>query len=210
MALVPYFRWPGIGAGVVVVVWALSRRVRSRGVRLGMRCLAVAAALTPQPLWIPGEGGALMPALALLVAGRPSVFSLSMGAFPIFAATTLLFALAGLRLARDAGGGEWLLHQAARRWVLVGLLLPWLALAVWSPFLAYFALGGPIMIWGLPSLALLGAAALLDRRAAARAGTEPSGRLLARATWLIAAVLALALLWRVVGVRFLPAATSLI
>jgi len=85
MALVPYLRWLGIGAVVAVVLWVLSRRVRSRAVRLWVRCLAVAAALTPQPLWIPGEGGALMPALALLVAVRPSVFSVTMGAFPIFA-----------------------------------------------------------------------------------------------------------------------------
>ena len=201
MALVPYLRWLGIGAILVVVVWVLSRRVRSRAVRLGVRCLAVAAALTPQPLWIPGEGGALMPALALLVAGRPSVFSLAMGAFPIFAAATLLFTLAGLRPARDAGGGERLLHQAARRWVLVGLLLPWLALAVWAPFLAYFAFGGPSAIWGIPSLVVLGGAALLDRRAAARAGAEPSGRLLSWATWLLAAMLALVMLWRFVGLR---------
>ena len=128
MALVPYLRWLGIGAVVAVVLWVLSRRVRSRAVRLWVRCLAVEAALTPQPLWIPGEGGALMPALALLVAVRPSVFSVTMGAFPIFAAATSLFTLAGLRLARDAGGGGRLLHQVARRWVLMGLLLPWLAL----------------------------------------------------------------------------------
>lgn len=205
MALVPYLRWLGIGAVVVVVVWLLSRRVRSRTVRLGVRCLAVAAALTPQPLWIPGEGGALMPALAVLVAVRPSIFSLTMGAFPIFAAATLLFTLAGFRLARDVGGCERLLHRAARRWVLMGLLLPWLALAVWSPFLAYFAFGGPITIWGITSLALLGGAALLDRRAGARAGAEPSGRLLTWATWLLAAMLALALLGRVVGLRYLLA-----
>ena len=208
MALVPYLRWLGIGAVVAVVLWVLSRRVRSRAVRLWVRCLAVAAALTPQPLWIPGEGGALMPALALLVAVRPSVFSVTMGAFPIFAAATSLFTLAGLRLARDAGGGGRLLHQVARRWVLMGLLLPWLALAAWSPFLAYFAFGGPITIWGIASLALLGGAALLDRRAATRAGAEPSGRLLSWATWLLAALLALALLWRVVAVRSLLAAGS--
>jgi len=199
MALVPYLRWLGIGAALAVGVWVLSRHVRSRAVRLAVRCLAVAAALTPQPLWIPGEGGALMPALALLVAVPPSIFSLAMGAFPIFSAATLLFAVAGLWLARDAGGGERLLHRTARRWVLMGLLLPWLALAVWSPFLAYFAFGGPIAIWGVASLALLAGAARLDRRAAVRAGAEPSRRLLSWATWLLAALLTLALLWRVGG-----------
>ena len=108
--------------------------------------MAVGAAVMPQPLWAPGKGGVVMPALALLVAVRPSIFSLSMGAFPIFAVGTLLFALAGFAMARDARGGELLLQRAARRCVLVGLLLPWLALAVWAQFLAYFAAGGPIAV----------------------------------------------------------------
>jgi hypothetical protein len=128
-----------------------------------------------------------------------------MGAFPIFAAATLLFALASLRLARDAVGDERLLHRTARRWALVGLLLPLLALAATSPFLAYFAFGGPISLWGIASLAVLGGATLLDRRVAARVGVEPSGRLLSSATWLLAAMLALALLWWVVGFRYLLA-----
>lgn len=196
MALVPYLRWLAIGAVAVVVVWVLSGRIRSRSGRLGLRCLALATAIAPQPLWIPGEGGALVPALALLVAGRPSVFSLAMGAFPIVAVATLLFTLAGLWLARDARGGERLLHRTARCWVLVGLLLPWIALAVWAPFLAYFAFGGPIALWGVGSLVLLGGAALLEHRAAGRAAREPSGRLLRWASWLLAAVLALAVLWR--------------
>ncbi|MGH7353194.1 MAG: hypothetical protein ACRELS_01270 [Candidatus Rokuibacteriota bacterium] len=52
----------------------------------------------------------------------------------------------------------------------------WLALAAASPFLAYFAFGGPIAVWGLTSLA--------------------ATRALSWATWLLAAVLALAmLLW---------------
>jgi hypothetical protein len=116
----------------------------------------------------------------------------------------LLFALASLRLARDAIGDERLLHRTARRWALVGVLLPLLALAATSPFLAYFAFGGPISLWGVPSLAVLGGAALLDRRVATRVGVEPSGRLLFWATWLLAAMLALALWW-IVGLRYLLA-----
>ena len=199
MPLVPYLRWLGIGAVLVVAVWLLSRRVRPRARRQALRCLAVAGAVTPQPLWIPGEGGALMPALALLLFSRPSLFTATMGAFPIFAAATLLFTVTGWRLARDAVGDERHLHQVARRWVLMGLLLPWLAFAATSPFLAYFAFGGPIAIWGTASLALLGGAALLDRRAAARAGAQRAGRWLSWATWFLAGVLALALLlWTLV------------
>jgi len=78
-----------------------------------------------------------------------------------------------------------------------GPALALLALAVWAPFLAYFAFGGPIAIWGIASLALLAGAALLDRRAALRAGAEPSRPLLSWATWLLAAILALGQqLWR--------------
>jgi hypothetical protein len=44
MALVPYLRWLRIGTVVVVVVWVLSRRVRARPVRLGVRRLSGAAA----------------------------------------------------------------------------------------------------------------------------------------------------------------------
>jgi hypothetical protein len=201
MALVPYLRWIGIGALVAVAVWIASRRLRSRPLRHVLRCLAVAAAITPQPLWIPGQGGALMPALALLVGVRPSVFGLAMGAFPILAVGAVLFVVAGFALARDAVGDERLLHRSARRWVLMGLLLPWLAFAVWAPFLAYFAFGGPIALWGSASLVLLAAAALLDCRAAAR--TRAEGRALTWTTWLLAAILALAVLWRFVGVRHL-------
>jgi hypothetical protein len=112
-----------------------------------LRCLAVAAAVTPQPLWVPGQGGAVMPALALLVGVRPSIFSLAMmGAFPIVAVGALLFVVLGLALARDAAGDERLLHRSARHWVLMGLLLPWLAFAGWAPFLASFAFGGPIAL----------------------------------------------------------------
>jgi len=71
---------------------------------------------------------------------------------------------------------------------------------MWAPFLAYFAFGGPMTFWGITSLALLGGAALLDRRAT-RAGAEPSRRLFSWATWLLGALLTVALLWRVVGVR---------
>ena len=198
MELVPYLRWLGIGALVVVIVWILSRRLRSRPLRQTLRCLAVAAAVTPQPLWVPGQGGAVMPALALLVGVRPSIFSLAMGAFPIVAVGALLFVVLGLALTRDAAGDERLLHRSARRWVLMGLLLPWLAFAVWAPFLAYFAFGGPIALWGTASLVLLTGAALLDRRTAAR--TTADGRALTWTTWLLAAIMALAVLWRRPGV----------
>jgi hypothetical protein len=89
-----------------------------------------------------------------------------MGAFPIFAGATLLFTLAGWRLTRTAEGAQRLAHQVARCWVLVGLILPLLALAVTSPFLAFFLFGGPMAIWGTAGLVLLGGAAVLDSRVA--------------------------------------------
>jgi hypothetical protein len=202
MTLAAYLRWLGIGAVVVVVLWVLSRRLRSRVARLGVRCLAIAAALTPQPLWIPGQGGAVMPALAILVSGRPSVFVFAMGIFPIIAVAGLLFALAGLWLGRGTEGAERRLHRVVRRWALMGVLLPWLALAVWVPFVAYFGFGGPIAMWGVASLALLAGAAAADEWVASRYGVEL--RLLSWATWLLAVLLALAVLWRTGGFRYWP------
>jgi len=166
MALVPYLKWLGVALAVLAVVWVLTRRVAPPFKRLALRCLATSAALMPQPLWAPGDGGAIMPAFTMLLFGGAPVFSFAMGAFPIFAGATLLFTLAGWRLARAADGAQRLAHQVARCWVLVGLILPWLALAVTSPFLAFFLFGGPTSIWGTASLAFLGGAAVLDRRAA--------------------------------------------
>ena len=143
----------------------------------------------PQPLWAPGDGGAIMPALTMLAFGGVPVFSFAMGAFPIFAGATLLFTLAGWRLARASEGAQRLAHQVARRWVLVGLILPWMALAVTSPFLAFFLFGGPMSIWGTASLAVLGGAAGLDRRAARATGAAPEPRRLRWATYLLAALI---------------------
>ncbi len=190
MALVPYLKWLGIALVVLAAIWVLTRQVASPFKRLAVRCLATSAALMPQPLWAPGDGGAIMPALTMVVFGGAPVFSFAMGAFPIFAGATLLFTLAGWRLARAATGAERLAHQAARRWALVGLVLPLLALAATSPFLAFFLFGGPIVMWGAPSLALLGGAAALDWRAARAIEAAPEPRRLRWATYLLATLLA--------------------
>jgi len=102
MALVPYLKWLGVSVVALAAIWVLTRRVTSPFRRLALRCLATSAALTPQPLWAPGEGAFIMPALSLLVFGGAPVFSYAMGAFPILAVATLFFTLAGWRLARAA------------------------------------------------------------------------------------------------------------
>lgn len=189
MELVPYLKWIGIGAVVLAATWLLTRRLASPSGRLALRCLALSAAVTPQPVWAPGEGGFLMPALALLVSGGAPLFNAAMGGFPIVAVATALFTLIGWRLGRAAVGTERLAHQAARRWVVVGLLLPLLALATTSPFLAFFLFGGPIAAWGTPCLALLGGAAVLDWRAAGRTDAPAEPRRLRWVTYLLAALL---------------------
>jgi len=186
MALVPYLKWLAVGLAVLAVIWVLTRRVASPFKRLALRCLATSAALMPQPLWAPGDGGAIMPAFTMLLFGGAPVFSFAMGAFPIFAGATLLFTLAGWRLARASEGAQRLAHQVARRWILVGLILPWMALAVTSPFLAFFLFGGPMSIWGTASLAVLVGAAVLDRRAVPPA---PRPRRLWWATYILAALI---------------------
>ena len=189
MALVPYLKWVVVALAVLAVIWVLTRRVASPFKRLALRCLATSAALMPQPLWAPGDGGAIMPAFTMLLFGGAPVFSFAMGAFPIFAGATLLFTLAGWRLARAAEGAQRLAHQVARCWVLVGLILPLLALAVTSPFLAFFLFGGPMSIWGTASLAFLGGAAVLDRRAARRTEAPPEPWRLRWAAYLLAALI---------------------
>jgi hypothetical protein len=190
MALVPFYaKWLGGSLVALVVVWLLTRRVASPTRRLVLRCIATAAALTPQPLWAPGDGGAIMPAAALLVFGRAPVFSYTMGVFPILAVAALFFTLTGWRLARAASGGKRLVHHAARRWALVGVILPLLALAATSPFLAFFLFGGPIALWGTGSLVILVGAAALDWRAARPLDEAPQGRRLRWAAYLLAALL---------------------
>jgi hypothetical protein len=61
--------------------------------------------------WL-GVAVVVLPAIAMLVFGGAPLFSFTMGAFPIFAGATLLFTLAGWRLARAAEGAERLAHQA--------------------------------------------------------------------------------------------------
>jgi len=80
-------------------------------------------------------------------------------------------------------------HQTAQRWVVVGLVLPLLALAATSPFLAYFLFGGPIALWGTASLGLLGGAAFLDWRAARPPQGTLEPRRLRWAAYLLAALL---------------------
>ena len=95
------------------------------------------------------------------------------------------------------------MHQAARRWALVGVVLPLLALAATSPFLAFFLFGGPIAIWGTGSLVVLGGAAALDWRAARRFGAAPEPRWLPWAAYLLTATMVIVLVglhaWRLTG-----------
>jgi hypothetical protein len=69
------------------------------------------------------------------------------------------------------------------------VVLPLLALAATSPFLAFFLFGGPIAIWGTGSLVVLGGAAALDWRAARAAEAAPEARWLRWAAYLLAALL---------------------
>ena len=200
MTTAGYLAWLGIAAVVGSGAWLLCRRVQSPVRRLALRCLVVAAAVTPQPLWIPGEGGAVMPAILLLLYGKELVFSVAMGAFPVLAMAAVLFVVAGWRLAGAAAGTERLAHYVARSWVVLGLLLPLLALATWIPFLAFFGFGGPIALWGLLSLGILCLAAAMDRRAAKRSDAPVEPIRLKRATLLVASLLVGVMLY-LVGFR---------
>lgn len=62
-----YLTWVGVGALAAIVVWILTTCVKSGVMRLVIRSLAIAAVITPQPLWAPGDGGFVVPAGMLLL-----------------------------------------------------------------------------------------------------------------------------------------------
>ena len=91
-----YLRWTGFGAVAIVVAWILTAFLRDAVMRLAFRSLAVAAVITPQPLWVPGDGGYVVPAGMLLLSPfRYPVFSLINGAIPIIGVSAILFVIGG-------------------------------------------------------------------------------------------------------------------
>ena len=186
--------WYGLGALGFLVALVLTRSVEPRALRLGVRSLVLAAVVAPQPPWAPGDGGFLLPAAWLLSPRHPG-FGFLNGLMPILSVTAILFTVGGhaLRIRREPVSAR--AHDFVQRWVLVGIVIPLVALVLVSPFLAFFLFGGVLAGWSAFSLVCLLGSAGIDRRIAKRTGGEP------RSTWsrrtsaaLLGSTVALALL----------------
>ena len=162
-----YLRWTGFGAVAIVVAWILTAFLRDAVMRLAFRSLAVAAVITPQPLWVPGDGGYVVPAGMLLLSPfRYPVFSLINGAIPIIGVSAILFVIGGYIVSIRQSESSARIHEFIQVWVLTGIILPFIALAIGIPFLAFFFLGGVLAYWSSLVLICMLGATTADRRIA--------------------------------------------
>ena len=186
--------WFAVGALAFAVAVLLTRPLASPAARLGVRCLVLAAVVTPQPLWAPGDGSYVLPAVLLLASGHFG-FAWMNGLMPVLAVAGILFTLGGYlsRLRRDERSAR--AHRFVQRWVLLGVVLPFLALILVSPWLAIFLFGGALAFWSGFSLCCLLGGVGLDRRTAIRNGAASGSAWFQRASaGLLGLMLALALL----------------
>ena len=161
-----YLRWAGFGAVAIAVAWILTAFLRDAVMRLAFRSLAVAAVITPQPLWVPGDGGYVVPAAMLLLSFRYPVFSVTNGAIPIIGVSAILFVIGGYIVSIRQTESSVRIHSFVQMWVLNGIILPFIALAIGIPFLAFFFLGGVLAYWSSFVLICMLGATTVDRRIA--------------------------------------------
>jgi len=163
-----YLRWVGFGAIAIVVVWILTASVRHAVMRLAFRSLAIAAVITPQPLWAPGDGGYVVPAGMLLLSLRHPVFSLMNGAVPILGVAAILFAIGGHIVSIRQSASSVKIHNFVQMWVGVGIILPYIAVVIGLTFVAFFFLGGVLAYWSSFVLVCMLGATGVDRQIAKR------------------------------------------
>jgi hypothetical protein len=170
-----YLRWVGFGAVAIAVVWILTAFVRDAVMRLAFRSLAIAAVITPQPLWVPGDGGYVVPAGMLLLSLRYPVFSVMNGAIPIIGISAILFVIGGYIVSIRRSASSARIHDVVQAWVYIGIILPFIALVIGHPFLAFFFLGGVLAYWSSFVLICMVAATTVDRQIAKGNPEVPHG-----------------------------------
>lgn len=161
-----YLRWVGFGAVAIVVVWILTGFVRHAVTRLAFRSLAIAAVIAPQPLWAPGDGGYVVPAGMLLLSLRHPVFSLMNGAVPILGVAAILFAIGGYIVSLHQFEASVRIHNFVQAWVCIGIILPFVAVVIGFPFVAFFLFGGVLAYWSSIVLVCMLGATGVDRQIA--------------------------------------------
>ena len=161
-----YLRWVGFGVVAIVVVWILTGFVRHAVTRLAFRSLAIAAVIAPQPLWAPGDGGYVVPAGMLLLSLRHPVFSLMNGAVPILGVAAILFAIGGYIVSLHQFEASVRIHNFVQAWVCIGIILPFVAVVIGFPFVAFFLFGGVLAYWSSIVLVCMLGATGVDRQIA--------------------------------------------
>jgi len=161
-----YLRWVGFGVVAIVVVWILTGFVRHAVTRLAFRSLAIAAVIAPQPLWAPGDGGYVVPAGMLLLSLRHPVFSLMNGAVPILGVAAILFAIGGYIVSLHQFEASVRIHNFVQAWVCIGIILPFVAVVIGFPFVAFFLFGGVLAYWSSIVLVCMLGATGVDRHIA--------------------------------------------
>ena len=161
-----YLRWVGFGVVAIVVVWILTGFVRHAVTRLAFRSLALAAVIAPQPLWAPGDGGYVVPAGMLLLSLRHPVFSLMNGAVPILGVAAILFAIGGYIVSLHQFEASVRIHNFVQAWVCIGIILPFVAVVIGFPFVAFFLFGGVLAYWSSIVLVCMLGATGVDRQIA--------------------------------------------
>jgi hypothetical protein len=161
-----YLRWVGCGAVAIVVVWILTTLVRDAVMRLALRSLAIAAVITPQPLWAPGDGGYVVPAGVLLLSLTYPLFSIMNGALPILGVSAILFVIGGYIVSIRRSASSARIHDVVQAWVCIGIILPFIALVIGLPFLTFFFLGGALAYWSSFVLICMLGATAVDRQIA--------------------------------------------
>ena len=168
-----YLRWVGFGAIAIAVAWVLTAFVEDAVMRLAFRSLAIAAVITPQPLWAPGDGGYVVPAGMLLLSLRHPVFSVMNGAIPILGVSAILFAIGGYLVSIRQSESSARIHNFVQAWVCVGIVLPFIAVVIGFPFVAFFLFGGVLAYWSSIVLVCMLGATGVDRQIAKRNPEAP-------------------------------------
>ena len=163
-----YLRWVGFGAVGIAVAWIVTAFIRQAVMRLAFRSLAIAAVIAPQPLWAPGDGGYVVPAGMLLLSLRHPVFSVMNGAIPILGVSAILFAIGGYLVSIRQSESSARIHNFVQAWVCVGIVLPFIAVVIGFPFVAFFLFGGVLAYWSSIVLVCMLGATGVDRQMAKR------------------------------------------
>lgn len=95
------------------------------------------------------------------------------GTVPIMGMSTMLFVIGGYIFSIRTSQSSARIHRFIQIWVVNGIILPFIVLAIGIPFLAFFLFGGILAYWSIFVLICMLGAMSVDRRIA-KEDPEPS------------------------------------